>query len=261
MTAQKPDPGEGGGGVATEPALVPPRAAADSSLWRWRGPSSLVGGALFALLGLMLVLAGRAHGGDTALENARPADLVAILDSLEGDIDRLEAEKRLITSEIDALGSGTSQEALANARERLSDLEVLAGTTAVVGPGVQITITDPDRAVDASDILNAVQELRDAGAESIEFASRRVVVNTWFADPEEGEAGIVVSGDLRPSPYVIRAIGNPDTLATAMQIPGGVAETVRTAQAEFELETRDVLEIDSTVPLVIPEYAEPVTEK
>lgn len=259
MAEQTPDP-QADTVAATGQATASRHTAADSSLWRWRGPTSLVGGALFALLGLLLVLAGQAHGGDNALENARPAELVAILDSLEGDINRLEAEKRMINSEIDALTSGTVQDTLARSQERLADLQILAGTTPVVGPGVEITITDPDRGVDSSDILNAIQELRDAGAESIEFASRRVVVNTWFADPQEGEPGIVVSGDLRRSPYVIRAIGNPQTLATAMQIPGGVAETVRTAQADFQLETKDVLEIDSTVDLVIPEYAEPVTE-
>ena len=77
---------------------------------------------------------------------------------------------------------------------------------------------------------------------------RRVVVNTWFANPPDtGTPAILVSGDLRPSPYTILAIGDPETLATAMEIPGGVADSVRTAGALFEMEQREVLEITSTV--------------
>ena len=48
--------------------------------------------------------------------------------------------------------------------------------------------------------------------------------------------------------------------ATAMEIPGGVADSVRTAGALFEMEQRDSLEIASTVPLTTPEYAEPVDQ-
>jgi uncharacterized protein YlxW (UPF0749 family) len=115
--------------------------------------------------------------------------------------------------------------------------------------------------VDAAEILDAVQELRDAGAESIEVSERRIVVSTWFADPPESTtSAVLVSGDLRPSPYTILAIGSPETLSTAMEIPGGVADSVRTAGATFEMEQREVVEITSTVPLTTPEYAEPVDQ-
>jgi uncharacterized protein YlxW (UPF0749 family) len=230
-----------------------------SSLWRWRGPASLIGGALFGIFGLLLVAGAVAFSGDDALANARPADLVQILDSVESENDRLAGEQRALQAELDALVAGTSQEALARSRERLESLEVLAGTTPVQGPGIRMVIRDPAGVIDAADILNAVQELRDAGAESIEVAQRRVVVDTWFADPgEEAGEGILISGDLRGSPYTVLAIGDPQTLSTAMQIPGGLADSVRTAGAVFELEMRDELEISATVPLATPDYAEPV---
>lgn len=239
---------------------LPGRDYHESSLWRWRGPASLIGGGLFAVLGVLLVSGALAFGSDDALANARPADLVTILDSLETENDRLQAEQRRLQAELDTLRAGTSAEALARAQERLEALEVLAGTTAVRGPGIRLVIRDPDGVIDAGDLLNAVQELRDAGAESIEVSQRRVVVDTWFADPGEGgEPGILVSGDLRGSPYVILAIGDPQTLATAMQIPGGLADTVRTAGARFEIEVRDSVDITSTVPLAAPDYAEPAT--
>ena len=230
-----------------------------SSLWRWSGPASLIGGALFAVLGWMLVAGAIAQDSDEALANARPDELVAILDSLDAENDRLEQEKRRLAAEVASLTSGSNAAALEQARNRQESLEVLAGTTNVRGPGVRIVIRDPEGGVDAAAILDTVQELRDAGAESIEVAERRVVVSTWFGPPPDTDTpAILVSGDLRPSPYTILAIGDPETLATAMEIPGGVADSVRTAGALFDMERRETIEITSTVPLTTPEYAEPV---
>jgi uncharacterized protein YlxW (UPF0749 family) len=232
-----------------------------SSLWRWSGPASIIGGALFAVLGWMVVAGAIAQGSDEALANARPDELVQILDSLDAENDRLEQEKRRLAAEVASLTSGSDAAALEQARNRQESLEVLAGTTKVRGPGVRIVIRDSDGGVDAAEILDTVQELRDAGAESIEVAERRVVVSTWFANPPaSGTPAILISGDLRPSPYTILAIGDPETLATAMEIPGGVADSVRTAGARFEMEQRDTVEITSTVPLTTPEYAEPVDQ-
>ena len=254
------DPGPDGAEAPADPAPAPPGVEyRQSSLWRWRGPTSLVGGALFGILGLLLVAGALAFRGDDALANARPADLVQILASLDSENDRLAAEQRALQAELDALLAGTSAEALARSRERLESLEVVAGTTPVRGPGIRMVIRDPGDVIGAADILNAVQELRDAGAESIEVAQRRIVVNTWFADPAEDQGpGILISGELKGSPYTILAIGDPQTLGTAMQIPGGLADSVRTAGARFELEARDDVEISSTVPLATPDYAEPV---
>lgn len=233
----------------------------DSSVFRWRGGSSLLVATLFGVLGLMIVAGAIAESSDDALANARPDELVQILDSLDSENDRLEAEKRQLTAEIESLSSGRDAAALEQARARREALEVLAGTTTVRGPGVRIVIRDSVGGVDAPTILDTVQELRDAGADSIEVAERRVVVGTWFADPPEGQRpGILISGDLRNSPYTIRAIGDPETLATAMEIPGGVADTIRTAGADFQVDRRDELEITTTVPLVQPEYAVPADQ-
>ena len=70
-----------------------------------------------------------------------------------------------------------------------------------------------------------MQELRDAGAEAIQIGDVRVVAGTWFADTDRG-ASVSTASSVRP-PYVIKAIGDANTLAGAMEIPGGVSATVR----------------------------------
>ena len=90
---------------------------------------------------------------------------------------------------------------------------------------------------------------------------QRVVVNTWFADEDNSDGvGVLVSGTLVTSPYNILAIGDSETLATAMQIPGGVADSARTAGASISIDQRDSVDITATVPLSVPEYAEPVRQ-
>lgn len=234
----------------------------NSSWARWSGPASLVAGLLFALLGWMIVAGALAQSSDDALATARPDQLVQILDSLDAENDQLEQERQRLAGEIESLTSGTRAEALEQARARKDSLDVLAGTTGVRGPGVRIAIRDSSGGVDAAKVLDTMQELRDAGAEAIQFADSRVVVDTWFADtPFDEDPGIVVSGELQSSPYVVLAIGDSETLATAMEIPGGVADSLRAAGADVTIDRRDVIEIDATVPLTVPEYAEPVAER
>ncbi len=125
-------------------------------------------------------------------------------------------------------------------RERVETLRILAGSTAVTGPGVILTITDRDGVLQASDLLDAVQELRDAGAEAIAVDGERIVVTTAIVDSADG---IVVGDTVVRSPYVIEAIGPPDTLATGLSFPGGVLESVREAGANGIVTSRESLQI------------------
>ena len=100
-----------------------------------------------------------------------------------------------------------------------------------------------------------MQELRDAGAEAIQINDVRVVANTWFTDTDDGLS--VTGVPVRP-PYVIRAIGDANTLAGAMEIPGGVTATVRRAGGDTDVQIRDEVDIDALLTLTSPQYAQPV---
>ncbi|HEX5017191.1 MAG TPA: DUF881 domain-containing protein [Actinomycetes bacterium] len=175
-----------------------------------------------------------------ALAAARTSDLVRILDDLSEQRERLSAEEVRLRATLSELESGADQAAAAReaARERAETLRILAGVTPVSGPGVSLTITDPDAQLDASDLLDAVQELRDAGADAIAVDGERVVVQTAIVDSAEG---IVVGDTVLESPYQIDAIGPSDTLATGLSFPGGVLESVREAGANGTVARRESL--------------------
>ena len=202
-------------------------------------------GVLFLVLGLLVTLAIVRPGEDEPWRSARTEDLVQILDDLGARQDRLEVESARLAALQRDLEAGSTVDAVAEAKRQLEALQVLTGTTPVVGPGVTITITDPDGAIDAPLLLDAVQELRDAGAEAIQVGSTRVVVDTWFADSGDE---VVVNGEPIAGPIRIVAIGDPDTMAAALSIPGGLADSVRTRGADFAASTSQAQSISVTVP-------------
>jgi len=191
--------------------------------------------ALLLVLGFALVLQVRTTQRDTLLTNARQEDLVQILDELQNRSDRLRQEIATLTATRQRLstGSGASTAALTEAQRRTQVLGILAGTLRATGPGVVVTITDPDTEVSASVLLDALEELRNAGAEAVQLegtgkggraAAVRVVAQTSLTDTEDG---ISVDGTELVAPYRFLAIGDPPTLAGAMAIPGGVSDRVR----------------------------------
>src|SRR5262249_34708224 len=139
-------------------------------------------------------------------------------------------------------------------RKESRALGILLGTLPAVGPGVIVTITDPARGLTGEDLLDVVEELRGAGAEAIQFGPVRVTTATSF----EGSGGITTGGrnELR-SPYRVTAIGDPKTLDTALNIPGGVAATVRAAGGRLTVQELRRVDVSETRSLPQPRYAQP----
>lgn len=203
---------------------------------------------LCAGLGFALVVQVRVHAQGEDLESARPADLVLILDSVTEESRRLTAELRELEAARQRLtfGSDRSRAALEETTRLGRTLAILAGTVPAQGPGIELTIHDPANRLSATDLLNALQELRDAGAEVVQINDVRVVASTHFVD--DGPGGIRVDGRPQQSPYVFTAIGDPATLASALQIPGGVFSTLRDDGASGDLEQLQLVRIDAVVP-------------
>lgn len=246
------------------PARPPGAAfAAEPSGWRRlvaagrprAGRAGLLGAVLALLLGFAVATQVQQTRAQD-LVNLRQTDLVGILDNLNANADRLEAEARDLQSTRDRLVSGSAGEeaALRSAQERLDALGVLAGTVAVTGPGIVMTVTDPGDKVTSALLLDAIQELRDAGAESIQLGSVRVVASSYLSS--DGRE-LRVDGVPIRSPYKLLAIGDAQTLASAMAIPGGIVETVRGQGATITVTTEDSLRIDALHVPRAPRYARP----
>jgi uncharacterized protein YlxW (UPF0749 family) len=214
--------------TAAEPQPPPPESAAT----RWRrvlkptgGPAEALVAVLCVLVGFALVVTVNVQRSPRSLDRASSEDLVRILADLTQRSDRLRTQIATLQAENDKLaGSGDrSAAAIDDAKRRAQMLGVLAGTTAATGPGITLTITDPQHAVPADALLDAVEELRDAGAEAMQIGTVRVVASTYLRDSPHG---IIVDGtDLR-APYRFVVIGDAHTLSDALGIPGGVLDNL-----------------------------------
>lgn len=218
--------------------------------------SNLLAALLAGALGFAIIAQVRQTSIE-GLENLREDELVRIFADVDQDGEQLAGEISNLQSSLDLLQSRTTseEEAQRAAQERLDSLEILAGTAPAEGPGITLTIRDPLGGVRAPTILDAVEELRNAGAEAMQIGDVRIVANTWFTDTTEG---LSVSGTVLTPPYVLKAIGDSNTLAGAMEIPGGVTATVRRAGGDAAVEIEDEVTVDALLPLQTPQYAQPV---
>jgi uncharacterized protein YlxW (UPF0749 family) len=176
---------------------------------------------------------------------------------LSGAADRTQVEINELRSSRDELRFSSTRraEALQQSRSQLTALGILSGTLPATGPGISVQIEDPEGSMTAAVLLDGIEELRDAGAESIEFNdSVRVVASTALTERE----GVVYADDvaLRP-PYVIDAIGSSHTLSEAVIFPGGLNEQVAQLGGTVTVDERDVVEVASLHTIKPPQYSQP----
>lgn len=240
---------------------MPPAVPTAASGGRSQRIFGVLAAVLCVLLGIAIATQVRQTRSGDALTNARPADLLVLLDSLQQREAALNTEVSELQRNLAAVQSAGSsdQAAIANAQSRLADLSILIGTVAATGPGVTIDIEDPGPGVAPETMLDVINELRAAGAETLEIRSGRqavrVGVDTWVS----GDPGTLVvdSLTLRP-PYSLAAIGDPPTLAAAMNIPGGAVDSVERVGATMSVVTSDRIEITTLRQPKPRQYAQPV---
>jgi len=243
-----------------------PDAVESSAAWRrlrtgvWRRPGRFqaLAAVLLFLLGLAVVTQAR-QTSEPGLSTLRETELVRLLDGVSERRQQLEEEAAELQAQREALltSSDASAEAERAARERLDVYSILAGTVAAQGTGVTMVIRDRgERTVDAAFMLDALQELRDAGAEAVQIGDVRVVASTSFSDTPDG-TGIAVDGTVVQSPYTVRAIGDPDVLEPALRIPGGVVPRLTRNEDGVAVTELDLVVVDALRVVTAPEYARP----
>ncbi|MGW8330356.1 DUF881 domain-containing protein [Streptomyces sp. NPDC055897] len=244
------------GETAAAKAPLTGRQRLAAGLWPPRvSRAQLIVALLLFVLGLGLAIQVRSNSDNSALRGARQEDLVRILDELDSRTKRLEDEKQRLEGQRTELETSSNQaeEARKQTVEKEQQLGILAGTVAAQGPGITLTISDPKGAVESDKVLDTVQELRAAGAEAIQINDVRVVANTYFSD-ETG--GIGVDGTKVTAPYVFKVIGRPQDLEPALNIPGGVVQTLEKEQATATVVRSEKIIVNALRAAKRPDYAQ-----
>lgn len=231
---------------ATEPTAERSGRQRLGEALRHPGRSQIVVGALLALLGFAAVTQVRSTELDDTYAGRREEDLIEILNGLTGTSDRARREIERLEQTQQDLQTDTNarQAAVAQAEERLTNLNILAGLVPVTGPGLRITITEQAGRVRTDSLLDMVQELRTAGAEAMEFNDTvRLVAQSSFG---EANGQITLDGVVLETPYVLEVIGEPHTLHTGLTFPSGPISRLEGEEgAEVVIEELTAIDIES----------------
>jgi uncharacterized protein YlxW (UPF0749 family) len=216
---------------------------------------------LCLVLGIAIVTQARQTRSGDSLETARPADLLVLLDSLRQREATLNTEVTDLQNTLNSLqaSGNTDQAAIQSAQARLAALSILVGAVGATGRGVTLTIDDPGPGVAPEAMLDVINELRAAGAEAIEINdahdSVRVGVDTWVV----GVPGsLTIDNKALSPPYSVLAIGDPPTLAAAMNIPGGAEDSVKRVGARMTVQQADRVDVTTLRQPKQHQYAQPV---
>lgn len=252
MPEHSPDtPGE------EQPATTSGRERLKAAFWGRPSRGQAVVALLLAAVGFAAMTQVQHNERDDDYTGLRQADLIRVFDGLSASSQRAENEiDRLTKLRNDLRDESSKREAaLEQARQDADVYAILAGTAPATGQGVRITITDDEGRVDADTLLDAIQELRAAGAEVMEFNDRvRVVAQSAI---EETSQGIELDGQVLEGPFVIDIIGEPNALAGALDFPDGPKEAVEEEGGTVTVEEFDEIEVTSVVNDVEGDFAEP----
>jgi uncharacterized protein YlxW (UPF0749 family) len=225
------------------------------------GRGQVIAAVILFVVGLGLVTQLRIQSAENVYSGSRREDLIQILDGLGAESRRLESEIVELEQTRADLQSGADRQSVARTEteRRLAALAILAGTAPASGPGIRLTITDPAAKVTGEVILDAVEELRDAGAEVIEINdTSRVVASTWFGN---SDTALIVDGRTVARPIIVEAIGDPHSLEEAASFRGGLVSEITGPRigGRVEIEQVSRLRIDSLHSAPENQYARPAS--
>ena len=232
-------------------------------------------GIVCVVLGLVLALQFRSVQ-ENLLQGIAPAQKAS---ELASELNRARAEKQQFLAEITALEAKIKEVEEAESKEdvlvknistELEKYKIIAGLKSVKGPGVVVVVDDPPKdpemLMDDSFImynydllLSVVNKLNEAGAEAISINEQRIVSKT-----EISLAGSNVNINSVPTapPFIIKAIGDKDTLEATLNIRFGIVYTMR---EQFGLQVSVKKQDEVIIPryngIIRFRYAKPIEEK
>ncbi len=187
-------------------------------------------------------------------------DVVEERDGLTEQVGQLQSELELYRQQ--AASGDEGSEAL---KTELEQMEITAGLTDVEGPGVTVVLEDSTQAnvtgdeadylIHDNDIMSVINELRSAGAEAISLNGERILATS---EVRCTGAVVTVNGRRYAAPYVIFAIGDPDTLYSALTMRNGVVDILSQWGITVRVTASDQLLIPAYSGTVDYQYAKPV---
>ncbi len=188
------------------------------------------------VFGLMLAVQFRAQDqvvNDPTVE--RTEKLSEQIEQKKADVEALQAKVDAMRLQLEEAADEPELKAL---QRELTAAGILAGTTPVTGPGLEVTLKDSDIVLQPGqqqnpnlyvlhdeDVLKVLNELKAAGAEVLAINDQRLIATSEIRCI--GPVILVNDNKRLAPPYVITAIGNPDTLYNSLYMKNGVVDSLK----------------------------------
>lgn len=154
-------------------------------------------------------------------------ELTRLISETSTQVQNLEQRKTELTNQLDSLKAAADkqQEVERIAKENEETSGLLSGRLPAQGKGVVITVSKGSKEqIDAATMFQLLEELRNAGVEVMALNNVRVVTSTYVV---ETKSGLESDGETLKTPYMIKAIGDPQNLQNAVNIAGGVGSRLK----------------------------------
>ena len=225
------DPGYAAAAAQRDRAPVAVGGRGRALNWSWQALSALLVAAVFAAA---VAQARSVAPGMTAAQRV----LASSARATQQSVDQLIARRNALAAEVDSVQRRTLADDAAGRRllAGLDKLSLAAATTAVTGPGLSLTVTEPSISPNLSDVSKqrvagsqqiildrdlqlVVNSLWHSGAEAISLGGVRIGPNVTI---RQAGGAILVDNNPIASPYSVLAIGPPHTMRDAFEASTGL---------------------------------------
>ena len=217
------------------------------------------------LVGVMLMQFRTVEQTDiTEIENMRESELREALVDWKTKYEEVDSQLAEVNERIEeykkTINDNEASSELVD--EELKESNILVGKTDVYGPGVIVTLNNTsDFQYIAEDLIELVNELRNAGAEAISINGIRVLANTDLVDLFDYSV-IGINLQRIESPYVVKAIGDKEYMSSVLNLKGsGFVDRYNTLGRSVSLEIENRVEIPKSNSEFEIEYMQEVTAK
>ena len=238
---------------------------------------------LSTILGALLALSLKTQDKIRELQigSVRPNLLASAYAELRDTVADQRRQIALLRKQVDKYRDAAVQDDSKTAKmvnEELNKANMALGIRAVVGPGITVTLRDaknvpkefkaasPEAQVELvkpynihdADILTVLNELRSAGAEAVAVNGQRIT--PWTAIRCVGPTILINTVAVAP-PFEIKAVGNKDTMMSALLINGGARDSIAEKDpAMFSVDKSDLLTLPAFSGAAPMTFSKPAPE-
>ena len=225
------------------------------------------------ILGILLALqfkSVRENNQVDGLKTTRVQTMQNLLDEAREQNDRLLEQVKEMRKEVQSYreaAAGSSEQSDQALLDEIAYLQLAAGMTDVVGPGIEVVLEDStaantsgdeaDYLIHDSDILSVVNELRDAGAEALSLNGNRILATSEIRC---SGSVVTINGRRTSAPFVIDAIGDTDTMFNALMMRNGVVDVLKQWSIQVSATEVDELLVPAYDGTIEYRYAQTATE-